>query len=66
MTDPAEDGGSTHRITWDRRGGMASGRLFIGLMGLTRGHFIRQSLEMGLAAIAAAESRNAKPPERPS
>ncbi len=65
--ESAEDGGSTHRISWDRRGRTAFGKLFIGLMGLTRGHFIRQSIEMGLAAIAAAESsRNAGPPDAPS
>jgi hypothetical protein len=37
----------------------------MGLMALTRGFFIRRSLEMGLAAIAAAESsRKAVRPER--
>ncbi len=55
--EPALGGGSTHRIVWDRRGRTMFGKLFIGLMGLTRGHFIRQSLEMGLEAVAAQEGR---------
>ena len=55
--EPVEGGGSTHNIVWDRRGRTVFGKVFIGLMGLTRGHFIRQSLEMGLAAIAARETR---------
>jgi len=49
-------GGSMHRITWDRRGKTLFGRLFMGLMALTRGYFIRHSIEMGLAAIAAKGS----------
>ena len=53
--EPAEGGGSMHHITWDRQGRTAFGKVFIGLMALTRGYFIRHSLEMGLAAIAAAE-----------
>jgi hypothetical protein len=62
--ESAEDGGSTHRITWDRRGRTVFGKLFIGLMALTRGYFIRQSLEMGLAAVAGAQSSgSAVPPE---
>ena len=55
--EPTEDGGSAHHVIWDRRGKTVFGKLFMGLMALTRGFFIRRSLEMGLAAIAAARSR---------
>lgn len=59
--EPAEDGGSVHHITWDRRGKTVFGKLFMGLMVLTRGMFIRRSCEIGLAAIAAAsESERAE------
>lgn len=54
---PGEDGGSTHHVIWDRRGKTVFGKLFMGLMALTRGFFIRRSLEMGLAAIAAEQGR---------
>jgi hypothetical protein len=61
--EPTEGGGSTHHITWDRRGKTLFGKVFVGLMALTRGFFIRRSLEMGLAAIAAAQSSGStKPP----
>jgi hypothetical protein len=53
--EPAEGGGSRHHITWDRRGKTAFGRLFMGLMVLTRGFAIRRSLKMGLATIAAEQ-----------
>jgi hypothetical protein len=49
----AEGGGSTHHIIWDRGGKTAFGKLFMGLMALTRGYFIRQSFQMGLDAIEA-------------
>ena len=51
--EPAEGGGSAVHITWDRRGKTAFGKLFIGLMALTRGVAIRRSFEAGLARIAA-------------
>ncbi len=57
--ESAEGGGSTHRIVWDRRGKTLFGKLFMALMALTRGHFIRQSLETGLAAIEADRIRPA-------
>ena len=59
--ESVEGGGSRHHIVWDRRGKTVFGKLFMGLMALTRGHFIRQSFEMGLAAIAAQEHRRAPP-----
>ena len=51
--EPAESGGSRHHITFDRRGRTVFGKLFFGLMALTRGMLIRRSIEMGLATIAA-------------
>ena len=48
---PDQGGGSRHHITWDRHGRTVFGKAFMGLMALTRGFFIRRSLEMGLAAI---------------
>jgi polyketide cyclase/dehydrase/lipid transport protein len=54
--EPAAGGGSTVHVTWDRRGRTPFGKLFIGLMALTRGFFIRRSLEAGLARIAATRA----------
>ena len=63
--EPADDGGSTHHIIWDRHGKTLFGKLFMRLMTLTRGFFIRRSVAMGLAAIAADESSgNATRPGR--
>ena len=59
---PAEGGGSTLHITWERRGKGLFGKLFVGLMTLTRGIAIRRSIESGLVRIAAAPSK----PEGPS
>jgi hypothetical protein len=50
---PAEGGGSTLHVTWERRGRGVFGKLFVGLMALTRGLAIRRSIEAGLARIAA-------------
>jgi hypothetical protein len=55
--EPAEGGGSRLRIIWDRRGKTVFGKLFVGLMALTRGVFIRRSFRMGLSRIAATQSR---------
>jgi hypothetical protein len=64
--EPATGGGSTNHVTWHRSGRTVFGKLFMGLMRLTRGFFIRRSLEMGLAAIAAAErAAQAGRPSRP-
>jgi hypothetical protein len=52
----AAEGGSRHRITWNRRGKTVFGKLFMGLMAVTSGFFIRRSLEMGLSNIAAREN----------
>jgi hypothetical protein len=52
--EPAEGGGSRLHITFDRRGKTIFGKLFMGLMVLTRGFFIRRSFEMGLTRIGAA------------
>ena len=54
--EPEQGGGSRNHITWDRRGRTVFGKLFMGLMALTRGILIRRSLEMGLATIAAREA----------
>lgn len=50
--EPADGGGSTHHIIWNRSGRTAFGKVFVGLMALTRGVLIRRSFTMGLTAIA--------------
>jgi hypothetical protein len=55
--EPAEGSGSTLHVTWERRGKRVFGKLFVSLIGLTRGAPIRRSFEMGLARIAAATSQ---------
>ena len=50
--EPAEGGGSTLHITWVRVGKGLFGRLFVGLIALTRGAPVRRSFELGLARIA--------------
>ena len=54
---PAEGGGSTLQITWDRRGKGLFGKVFVGLMALTRGAAIRRSFKMGLARIEPARAQ---------
>jgi hypothetical protein len=54
--EPAEGGGSTLHVTWVRWGKDVFGKLFIGLMALTRGIAIRRSFEAGLARIAAGQA----------
>lgn len=51
--EPAAGGGSTLHITWVRLGKGMFGKVFVGLMALTRGAAIRRSFNMGLARIAA-------------
>ena len=51
---PLADGGSALHITWERRGKGMFGRLFVGLMALTRGAAVRRSFRLGLDRIAAA------------
>ena len=53
--EPADGGGSRLHIIWDRRGKTLFGKVFVGLMAVTRGFFIRRSIQMGLTRIAAAE-----------
>lgn len=50
--EPAEGGGSRLHVTWERWGKDLFGKLFIGLMVLTRGVAIRRSIEAGVAALA--------------
>ncbi len=50
----AAGGGSIVHVTWDRRGGSLFGKLFVGLLALTRGIPVRRSFEMGLAQVATA------------
>ena len=52
--EPGATGGSTLQITWERTGKGVFGKLFVGLMALTRGVAIRLSFEAGLARMAAA------------
>ena len=49
---PADGGGSDVHVTWDRRGRNLFGRVFIGLMALTRGAPVRRSIESGLQVAA--------------
>jgi hypothetical protein len=51
--EPAEGGGSTVHVTWVRRGKGVFGKLFVGLMALTRGLAIRRSIQSGLDVVAA-------------
>jgi hypothetical protein len=53
--EPAMGSGSRHHITWDRHGKTVFGKLFMGLLAVTRGFFVRRSLEIGLSRIAARE-----------
>ena len=59
-TEPADGGGSAVHVLWDRRGKGAFGTLFIAIMALTHGFFIRRSFEMGLARIAAVSHNSTK------
>ena len=55
--EPREGGGSRLQVTWQRGGKGVFGKLFVGLMVLTRGIAIRRSIASGLPRIAAARSR---------
>jgi hypothetical protein len=54
--EPAAGGGSALHITWVRWGKGVFGKLFVGLMALTRGAAIRRSFQMGLARLAATHA----------
>jgi polyketide cyclase/dehydrase/lipid transport protein len=54
--EPAPGGGSTLHITWVRWGKGLFGKVFVGLMVLTRGAAIRRSFTMGLARMAATNA----------
>jgi hypothetical protein len=54
--EPDEGGESRHHITWHRHGKTVFGKLFMGLMALTKGVLIRRSFQMGLTRIAAHPS----------
>ena len=49
--EPADGRGSRVRVTWEGSGKGAFGKLFIGLLALTRGFFIRRSIQSGLDRI---------------
>jgi hypothetical protein len=53
---PADGGGSRVHIIWDRRGKTLFGRLFVGVLAVTRGFFVRRSVQLGLTRIAALEA----------
>jgi hypothetical protein len=53
--EAAQGGGSRVRVIWEGVGKGLFGRLFIGLMALTRGFFIRRSIQLGLDRIAVHE-----------
>jgi hypothetical protein len=63
--EPADGGGSNSHVVWDRRGKGVVGTLFMALMAMTRGFFIRRSFEVGLARIAES-SPQANPSSRTS
>ena len=50
--EPASGGGSRVLATWEGSGSGAFGTVFVGLMALTRGFFIRRSIQSGLDRIA--------------
>ena len=52
---PAEGDGSIVHVVWERQGKGLFGRVFVGLIGLTRGAPIRRSIRQGLDRIAALE-----------
>lgn len=52
---PAGGGGSLVHVVWQREGKGLFGRLFVGMIGLTRGAPIRRSIRLGLDRIAALE-----------
>ena len=54
--EPARDRGSRVVVTWEASGKTAFGRLFLGLMSLTRGLFIRRSIQSGLDQIERLEA----------
>ena len=54
-------GGSRVHVTWVRTGRGTFGKLFVGLMALTRGRAIRRSFEMGLARIELAGEEGFEP-----
>jgi hypothetical protein len=56
--EPAAGGGSTVHVSWDRRGKSLFGKLFVGLLALTRGVPIRRSFEAGLDVVAAQNRAN--------
>lgn len=67
--EPAEGGGSKLHITWDRRGRTVFGKLFVGMLALTRGILIRRSFQLGLTRMAATQAHpdpapSHGPPER--
>jgi hypothetical protein len=49
----AVGGGSAVRLTWDGIGQGPFGTLFVGFLALTRGFFIRRSVQQGLDRIAS-------------
>ena len=50
--EPASGGGSRVLATWEGSGSGAFGTVFVGVMALTRGFFIRRSIQSGLDRIA--------------
>ena len=51
--DPREGGGARVHGSWEAVGTGVLGRVFVGLMGLTRGYFIARSFRMGLDRLEA-------------
>ena len=51
---PAELGGSRVHVTWERWGRGLFGKVFVGLMALTRGIAIRRSIQSGLDRIGVS------------
>ena len=50
----AENGGSRVHVTWERWGKGLFGKVFVGLMALTRGIAIRRSIQSGLDRIGVS------------
>jgi hypothetical protein len=54
----AVDGGAAVHLDWDGTGQGLLGKLFVGFMVLTRGFFIRRSVQSGLDRIEAMSGHN--------
>jgi hypothetical protein len=57
---PRAGGGSIVHVVWQRTGKGVFGKVFVGLIGLTRGAPVRRSIQSGLDRIAAVERQSSR------